>query len=124
MIFINQYELVALIRPQKMDKLVSICDILVEKITSNEGIILALESWGKRTLAFQINNCVRAEYIFVKFTGPSKAIEPIRITLNRDESVILHSIMKSHSEFDHQALVDKTSTELLNKNLKITYNHA
>lgn len=90
----NQYEIAVLYDPGleiDLDKTTA----KVEKIfTSNGGKVKNTDNWGKRKLAYKINNQDHAVYVFYSVEMPSEAVQKIENTLNITDEVIRFLITK------------------------------
>lgn len=63
-------------------------------ITSNGGTLSKLDDWGKRTLAYEINDYREGFYHFYQFMGGPECIKELNRQLRIDENVIRHMIVR------------------------------
>ena len=94
------YESVLLFDPNLEDEKV---DELLEKfsgfISKNEGEVVELERWGKRALAYEINDVNRANYILVHFNSPPQAIKALERQYQLSEPVLRSLTIKKLSPY-------------------------
>jgi small subunit ribosomal protein S6 len=62
-------------------------------ITSNGGTFTKLDDWGKRNLAYEINDHTEGFYHFYKFEGGEKVVNELNRQLRFDENVLRHLIV-------------------------------
>jgi small subunit ribosomal protein S6 len=71
---------------------------LVEKaqglITAEGGVVDAVESWGKRRLAFEINDATDGDYVLVNFHHTPDAIAEIDRVLHITDPVFRYMILR------------------------------
>ena len=71
---------------------------LVEKarglITAEGGVVDAVESWGKRRLAFEINDATDGDYVLINFHTTPEAIAEIDRVLHITDPVFRYMILR------------------------------
>jgi small subunit ribosomal protein S6 len=71
---------------------------LVEKaqglITAEGGVVDAVESWGKRRLAFEINDATDGDYVLINFHHTPDAIAEIDRVLHITDPVFRYMILR------------------------------
>lgn len=86
---INHYESVVIINatledPQIEQTIASIKEI----ITTSGGEISDLEDWGRKRLAYSIDNAKSGYYLITRFTAPTTSIKEYERMLRLDENII------------------------------------
>ena len=67
----------------------------VEKlITSEKGIVDNVESWGKRKLAFEIDDLTDGDYVVIDFHADPSSIAEIDRVLRINDSVVRFMIVR------------------------------
>ena len=94
----RQYELMVLINPEVTeDALTAEIDRIAALITGAEGEVTEVKRdapWGRRRLAYQIQNYRDATYVLYHFTsGPSRVLDLER-ELKLDERVIRYLVVR------------------------------
>lgn len=84
----NQYEIAVLYDPQ-LEIDLSKAESKIEKIiTENKGKITKNDNWGKRKLAYKIDNHENAVYVFYAVELPGENVVNVEKTLNITDEVI------------------------------------
>jgi small subunit ribosomal protein S6 len=85
---LNQYEIAVLYDPQ-LEIDLSKAESKIEKIiTENKGKITKNDNWGKRKLAYKIDNHENAVYVFYAVELPGENVVNVEKTLNITDEVI------------------------------------
>jgi len=113
---IQRYELVYLISNKFAEnELEPITGAVVKLIKDNGGVIITEENWGKKKLAYQIQQFFHAYYILVEFDFPKKNIAKLENYLRLNEDVIRHLIaqkrIKSAEEIANEKRVAQKMAE-------------
>ncbi|HEX5797769.1 MAG TPA: 30S ribosomal protein S6 [Candidatus Saccharimonadales bacterium] len=84
----NMYEVAVLYDPQ-LEIDLSKAESKIEKIiTENKGKITKTDNWGKRKLAYKIDNHENAVYVFYTVELPGESVVNVEKTLNITDEVI------------------------------------
>ncbi|MCW1929049.1 MULTISPECIES: 30S ribosomal protein S6 [Bhargavaea] len=87
----NKYEIMYIIQPKIEDEAKK---ALVERfdgvLTSNGAEIIESKEWGKRRLAYEINDFREGVYHIVKTNAPTTAIDEFTRLANINEDIIRH----------------------------------
>lgn len=87
----NRYEVVFVIRPDATEETVAeATEKAQEQVTRNGGIILALENWGRKKLAYEINRFTDGIYVKMDFEAPGDLVDKLARHFTLSEDVIRH----------------------------------
>ncbi|WP_144513450.1 30S ribosomal protein S6 [Bacillus sp. FJAT-22090] len=87
----RKYELMYIIQPAiEEDAKKALVERFNEILTSNGAEIIEAKEWGKRRLAYEINDLREGYYQIVKVTADSKAIDEYIRLANINEDIIRH----------------------------------
>lgn len=87
----RKYELMYIIRPNiEEDAKKALVERFDEILTSNGAEIIESKEWGKRRLAYEIQDFREGIYHIVKVNAPSKAIDEYNRLANINEDIIRH----------------------------------
>ena len=87
----RKYELMYIIQPAiEEDAKKALVERFQEILTSNGAEIIEAKEWGKRRLAYEINDFREGFYQIVKVTADSKAIDEYIRLANINEDIIRH----------------------------------
>ena len=87
----RKYELMYIIQPAiEEDTKKALVERFQEILTSNGAEIIEAKEWGKRRLAYEINDLREGFYQIVKVNADSKAIDEYTRLANINEDIIRH----------------------------------
>lgn len=69
-------------------------DRLKAIVESEDGEVESMEEWGKKRLAYEINNFTEGFYLLVKFQASSDAVDGISEKSNVEEGVIRYQVFR------------------------------
>jgi small subunit ribosomal protein S6 len=83
------YELLYIIRPDLDEEATTaLVDRLSGLVASNGGDNLTVEKWGKRRLAYEINDYKEGQYILMNFEGEGRTSQEIERVMKISDDVI------------------------------------
>jgi len=104
------YETLYLINPNMADEdyreVINKYNDLVEK---NRGVVIRVEEWGKKTLAYSIKKFGKGFYVLLQYCGEPVLIEKLQRGLKLDDRVLKYLTVKLSDNEDPEAL--KTEAE-------------
>lgn len=87
----RKYELMYIIQPAiEEDAKKALVERFQEILTSNGAEIIEAKEWGKRRLAYEINDLREGFYQIVKVNADSRAIDEYTRLANINEDIIRH----------------------------------
>jgi len=99
------YETLYLINPNLADEdysdVVTKFNDLVEK---NKGVIVKVDEWGKKTLAYEIKKFDKGYYVLLSYCGDPDLITVLKREFKLDERIIKYQIIKLSDSADPDAL--------------------
>jgi small subunit ribosomal protein S6 len=94
---LNAYETVIIIDPSLdeagVDKLI---DKYAQLVKDRQGEIAQIEKWGRRKMAYPINNRQEGFYVCLQYHAASSVPAELNRSLRLDETVIRHLTLKGH----------------------------
>ena len=89
------YELMLLLTPTLDEEArAELLDKVEKLITSEKGIVDNVESWGKRKLAFEIDDLTDGDYVVVDLHADPSSIAEIDRVLRINDSVVRFMIVR------------------------------
>lgn len=83
------YEILYIIRPDlEEEATTALVDRLGALVTSNGGENLTVEKWGKRRLAYEINDYKEGQYVLMNFDGEGRTSQEIERVMKISDDVI------------------------------------
>lgn len=103
------YETLYLIDPTLADKdyqeVVTKFNGLIEK---NKGVVISVDEWGKKTLAYKVKKYDRGYYVLLQYCGEPDINEELMREFKLDVRVIKYQNIKLSDNADPEALKTKT----------------
>ena len=94
----RDYELVLLVSPQVADDDVSgVMDKVTEYVTAQGGEVDNVKPWGRRRLAYHIDDFEEATYVQANFKLDPEHTKQLVVNLEISEDVIRHLLVKIDS---------------------------
>ena len=90
----KEYELTVLIHPDLEVDLDAPLDKVRKLVTDNGGKVVSEDNWGKKKLAYRINNQDFAVYVALDVELPAEAPQKISNTLNITDEVLRYLLVK------------------------------
>ena len=92
---LNRYEVLFIIRSDASEEAVGeATEKAQEQITRNGGIVLALENWGSKRLAYEIQKLTEGIYIKMDIEAPGEVIDMLARHFALSETVIRHQTIR------------------------------
>lgn len=95
----NHYELMYIIAPHvEGEALEAVVTKVSELIESVSGTVTDLKKWGKRRLAYEINDLKEGFYVLTTFDAPPQSLTEIDRVLKLTEDIIRFLITKDETK--------------------------
>ncbi|ETT88536.1 30S ribosomal protein S6 [Viridibacillus sp. FSL R5-0477] len=95
----KKYELMYIIRPNiEEDAKKALVERFNEILTSNGAEVIESKEWGKRRLAYEINDFREGFYQIVKINADAKAINEYTRLANISEDIIRHIAVREEEK--------------------------
>jgi small subunit ribosomal protein S6 len=96
---LNKYEVIFIIRPDASEEVVAqASEKAQEQVTQNGGIVLALENWGSKRLAYEINKIREGIYVKMDIEGPGEIVGTLARHFSLSEAVIRHQTIRPEAK--------------------------
>jgi len=104
------YETLYLINPTLSDedcgKVVVKFNNIIEK---NKGVVVKVEEWGKKILAYEVKKYDKGYYVLLRYCGGPGITEEIKRAFSLDSKVIKYQTIKLSDNADPEALKVKAN---------------
>ena len=91
----QEYELIYILNPEMSEEaLETMTNGITQFITGKEGVIDAVDKWGKKKLAYSIKHFLEGNYILTKFKMNPARCKELEANLRISEDVIRHLLIK------------------------------
>jgi small subunit ribosomal protein S6 len=71
-----------------------VLDHALDVIRTNGGSPGAIDRWGKRTFAYEVNHKREGYYVVVEFTGEPRTVSELDRTLGLADEVVRHKVVR------------------------------
>ena len=89
----RHYEIVFMIHPDRSEQVPTMLERYLEIISKHEGVIHRNEDWGRRQLAYPVNDLHKAHYILLNIECNQAALDELKSTLKFNDAVLRHLII-------------------------------
>lgn len=108
----HEYETVVIFRPDLDDAVTKEhTEKLEAVIAENKGTMLLTDDWGKRKLAYEIENHQKGHYVLYNFLGNPTAIDEIERRIRINDSIIRFMTVKLEDNVDIPTRVASAAEE-------------
>jgi small subunit ribosomal protein S6 len=89
----RHYEIVFLVHPDQSEQVPAMIDRYKAIIEGDEGKIHRLEDWGRRQLAYPINNMAKAHYVLFNIECSQNVLDELESGFRFNDAVLRHLVM-------------------------------
>jgi small subunit ribosomal protein S6 len=103
----RHYEIVFLVHPDQSEQVPAMIDRYKEMVTSGDGKVHRVEDWGRRRLAYMINNVHKAHYILVNIECGLDVLAEIEKNFKFNDSVLRHLVIRRKEAITEESPMGK-----------------
>jgi small subunit ribosomal protein S6 len=107
----RHYEIVFLVHPDQSEQVPAMIERYKALIENGNGKIHRLEDWGRRQLAYPIENLVKAHYVLLNIEADQAVLNELVDTFRFNDAVLRHLVMKRDDAVTEQSLIMKNKDE-------------
>ena len=107
----RHYEVVFLVHPDQSEQVPAMIERYKTLIENGNGKIHRLEDWGRRQLAYPINNLVKAHYAMFNIECDQAAMNELVDSFRFNDAILRHLIIKRDDAVTEQSLIMKNKDE-------------
>lgn len=112
----RSYECVVIFRPTVADDALKESVVKYANVIANEGgECTGLEGWGKRRLAYEIEDHFEGHYFLLRFRSENNVLDELGRQMRIDESVIRHMLVQDERSKGDEPKVDPDKLEVTPK---------
>jgi small subunit ribosomal protein S6 len=90
----NHYEVVFLVHPDQSDSVPAMIEKYQKLIDDNGGKVHRTEDWGRRQLAYLINDIHKAHYVLLNIECNSKTLSELTNIFRFNDAIMRHLVIK------------------------------
>nr|WP_134618530.1 30S ribosomal protein S6 [Pseudomonas aeruginosa] len=99
----RHYEIVFLVHPDQSEQVGGMVERYTKAIEEDGGKIHRLEDWGRRQLAYAINNVHKAHYVLMNVECSAKALAELEDNFRYNDAVISNLVMRRDEAVTEQS---------------------
>lgn len=99
----RHYEIVFLVHPDQSEQVGGMVERYTKAIEEDGGKIHRLEDWGRRQLAYAINNVHKAHYALMNVECSAKALAELEDNFRYNDAVIRNLVMRRDEAVTEQS---------------------
>ena len=107
----RHYEVVFLVHPDQSEQVPAMIERYKALIENGEGKVHRLEDWGRRMLAYPIQNLVKAHYVLFNIEVGQAVLNDLVESFRFNDAVLRHLVMGRGDAQIEQSLIMKSKDE-------------
>jgi small subunit ribosomal protein S6 len=107
----RHYEVVFLVHPDQSEQVPAMIERYKTLIEGGNGSIHRLEDWGRRQLAYPIQNLVKAHYVMMNIETDLAVLNELVDTFRFNDAVLRHLVVKRDGPETEQSLIMKNKDD-------------
>ncbi|MFZ7094827.1 30S ribosomal protein S6 [Luteimonas dalianensis] len=107
----RHYEIVFLVHPDQSEQVPAMIERYTTLIEGGEGKIHRLEDWGRRQLAYPINNLVKAHYVLLNIEAGQAVLDELVETFRFNDAILRHMVIRREEAVTEQSLIMKNKDD-------------
>ena len=107
----RHYEIVFLVHPDQSEQVPAMIERYRGMITAGGGTVHRLEDWGRRQLAYPIENLVKAHYVLMNIECSAPALAELSSGFRYNDAVLRHLIVARDEAVTEVSLIMKAKDE-------------
>jgi small subunit ribosomal protein S6 len=111
----RHYEIVFLVHPDQSEQVPAMIERYKGSIEAGNGKIHRLEDWGRRQLAYPIQNLVKAHYVLMNVEAEQAVLDELVDGFRFNDAVLRHLVMRRDDAVTEQSLIMKNKDEKADK---------
>ena len=107
----RHYEIVFLVHPDQSEQVPAMVERYKTLIEGAEGKIHRLEDWGRRQLAYPIDNLVKAHYVLMNIEAGQSVLDELIEGFRFNDAILRHLVIRRDEADTEQSLIMKNKDE-------------
>jgi small subunit ribosomal protein S6 len=107
----RHYEIVFLVHPDQSEQVPAMIERYKGLIEGGNGKIHRLEDWGRRQLAYPIENLVKAHYVLLNIECDQAVLNELVDAFRFNDAILRHLVMRRDEADTEQSLIMKFKDE-------------
>ena len=107
----RHYEIVFMVHPDQSEQVPAMIERYKSLIEADKGVIHRLEDWGRRQLAYPIQNLVKAHYVLMNIECGQSVLNELVAGFRFNDAVLRHIVINRDEPVTEQSLIMKSKDE-------------
>ncbi len=107
----RHYEVVFLVHPDQSEQVPAMIERYKTLIEAGNGKIHRLEDWGRRQLAYPIQNLVKAHYVLLNIECDQAVLNELVEAFRFNDAILRHLVMRRDEADTEQSLIMKNKDD-------------
>ena len=107
----RHYEVVFLVHPDQSEQVPAMIERYKSLIENGGGKVHRLEDWGRRQLAYPINNLVKAHYVLFNVEADQNVLNELVEGFRFNDAILRHLVIRRDEAVTEQSLIMKNKDE-------------
>ena len=107
----RHYEVVFLVHPDQSEQVPGMIERYRALVEGAEGKVHRLEDWGRRQLAYPIQNLVKAHYVLMNIEASQATMNELVDSFRFNDAVLRHLVISRDGPDTEQSLIMKFKDE-------------
>ncbi|MET0888511.1 MAG: 30S ribosomal protein S6 [Stenotrophomonas maltophilia] len=107
----RHYEVVFLVHPDQSEQVPAMIERYKALVENGNGAIHRLEDWGRRQLAYPIQNLVKAHYVMLNIECDQAVLSELVESFRFNDAVLRNLVIKRDEADTEQSLIMKSKDE-------------
>jgi len=106
----RHYEILFLVHPDRSEQVPAMIERYEATIVKHEGKIHRQENWGRRQLAYPINDLHKAHYVLMNIECNNEALEELKHLFKFNDAIMRNMILLKKEAITESSIVMKEET--------------
>ncbi|QCO67756.1 30S ribosomal protein S6 [Luteimonas yindakuii] len=107
----RHYEIVFLVHPDQSEQVPAMIERYTSMVDTGNGKVHRLEDWGRRQLAYPINNLVKAHYVMFNIEADQAVLNELVETFRFNDAILRHLVIRRDEAVTEQSLIMKNKDD-------------
>ena len=107
----RHYEIVFMVHPDQSEQVPAMIERYKSLVETGNGTIHRLEDWGRRQLAYPIQNLVKAHYVLLNIEVDQAVLNELTESFRFNDAVLRNLVIKRDEADTEQSLIMKSKDE-------------
>ena len=107
----RHYEIVFLVHPDQSEQVPAMIERYKAAIEAGNGTVHRLEDWGRRQLAYPIQNLVKAHYVLLNAECTQAVLDELVAGFRFNDAVLRHLVIARDEAVTEQSFIMKSKDE-------------